>query len=188
MNSDAPTRPRPASPSASANAGPYDAGASSYPRPGETPFDAAAGDPGPAESPATSAARAIPGYIAELSAYATYWLAAKLDAIKLGVRNVAVYAALGVVGVIAAGAVVVTAVVLLLAGLARLLDTVTHTVWAGDLIVGVVVLAGLALGIYAGVNKFMGVSRKKTEQKYESKRIDQRDRYGRDVKERATEP
>jgi len=184
MNAEAEPRSRPGP---DPQAGPYNSGAGAYTRAGETtsdPRDASAAAPPP--NPATAAARAIPGYISELISYASYWLAAKIDSIKLGVRNAVIYAALGVVGLIAAGGMIVTGVVLLLVGLAHAISAALwHTEWAGDLIVGALVLIVIFAGVYIGLNRFMGASRKKTEQKYEGKRIEQRVQHGRDVSDRA---
>src|SRR5438045_2468016 len=56
--------------------------------------------------------------LAEVKEFASYYLAAKLDGIKVSFRNLGIYAALGIVGLIAASAVITTSVVLLLVGLA----------------------------------------------------------------------
>src|SRR3954463_15030195 len=55
---------------------------------------------------------------AELGEYVSYYIAAKFDGIKGSVRNIGIYAALGVVGLIATAGFVVTAVVLLCRGIA----------------------------------------------------------------------
>jgi hypothetical protein len=139
-------------------------------------------------NPATDAARSIPVYLSELKSYATYWLAAKIDLLRLRVKRAIIFALLAVIGLIAAVVMIVTAVVLLLAGLAGMIgNALGHRAWAGDLIVSLLVLGGLAIGVYAGVNWFLGVSRKATEQKYESKRIQQHSAHGRDVSQRARE-
>src|SRR5215217_8761114 len=56
--------------------------------------------------------------LSELTEYAGYLLSAKVDGIKLAIRNAGIYAALGAVGLLAGGAFVVTAAVLLLRGIA----------------------------------------------------------------------
>src|SRR5438270_10449413 len=57
-------------------------------------------DDGDSENPATSAAKSIPRYLAELKAYAIYFLSAKVDGFKATARNIVVYAALGVIGLL----------------------------------------------------------------------------------------
>ncbi len=63
----------------------------------------------------------------ELYTYTVYFVSAKADGIKLSVRQVVVWAVLGMLMLIAATSVIVTAIVLLLTGLAGAL--------AGQLIV-----------------------------------------------------
>src|SRR5690348_17351169 len=55
--------------------------------------------------------------VAEVRAYAAHFVAAKIDGIKVSIRNAGIYAALGVVGLIALAAVIATTVALLLVGI-----------------------------------------------------------------------
>jgi len=72
----------------------------------------------PIENP-TDAFRDISERIAQLKAYASYYLAAKMDSIKLSARNAAIYAALGVVGLIAGGTIIAMAAALVVLGIAH---------------------------------------------------------------------
>src|SRR4051794_6170414 len=56
--------------------------------------------------------------LAELREYAGYFVSAKVDGVKLTFRNIAVYAALGIVAGVVGLGLLVTAAVLLLTGLA----------------------------------------------------------------------
>src|SRR5688500_14310708 len=76
--------------------------------------DPAAADDGP--SPAEAVKEAASRF-AELKEYAGYYAAAKWDGIKVSLRNVLIYAALGIVGGIAAIGFIIAAVVMLLNGL-----------------------------------------------------------------------
>jgi len=77
--------------------------------------DAAADDdPTPA-----SAFSEVSERIGEVRDYAAYYVKARVDKLKVSLRNILVMAALGVVGLIAGGALVVTAVVLLCTGIAQ---------------------------------------------------------------------
>src|SRR5947209_381968 len=67
-----------------------------------SPASSSGGDGTHAENPATSAAKSIPKYLAELKAYATYFLSAKVDGFKATARTIVVYAALGVIGLLVA--------------------------------------------------------------------------------------
>src|SRR5204863_5692107 len=96
------------------------------PKSGEDPTHNAPGripaeDKSWAGAPPDAPAEALKDFrkrLGELGEYVSYYFAAKSDAFKLSLKNAVVYAALGVVGLIAAGALLVTAVVLLCTGIA----------------------------------------------------------------------
>ena len=126
--------------------------------------------------------------VGELKAYATHFVSAKVDALKLTGRNIAIYAALGLVGMFAGAAVVITAVVLALRGLAEAVAALLGgRQWAGNLIVGFALLLILGLGAWMGMNRVFGISRRKLKEKYESKRRQHQAEFGHDVHERARE-
>jgi hypothetical protein len=129
-------------------------------------------------------------HIAELKEFASYYVGAKLDGIKVTVRNVGIYAALGVVGLIAASAVISTAVVLLLTGLAFAIGALFEPdrPWVGAIVVGLLVLGGLAGGIIFGMKKLTNTFRKQLVQKYENRQRDQRINFGEDVRGRREGP
>src|SRR4051794_5501565 len=76
---------------------------------------------GAPEGAAQEAVREVGTQIGEVAEYIGYYLGAKRDAIMLSLKNAGIYAALGVVGLLAGGALVVTAVVLLCQGIAQAL-------------------------------------------------------------------
>ena len=142
--------------------------------------------PDPPENPAAVAFRVIPQLIAELRSYALHYLNARIDGIKLSVRSAVIYAILGVVGLLVVAGVLVTAVALLLVGIAHALGALLgNRLWLGDIIVGVLLLGTAALAVYVPLKRMSKASRLKTEQKYEGKRIQQRVQHGRDASERA---
>lgn len=120
--------------------------------------------------------------LGEIREYISYYLAAKADAFKLSLRTAVFYAALGVIGLIGGAAAIVVAVALLLVGGAHGIGAALgDRMWLGDLILGAVVLALLALGARIAISKVFGASRKQTVEKYESRKREQRTRFGHDV-------
>lgn len=153
-------------------------------------FDDAAEGNGHDAGPSPAAAFKEAGTrIAELKEFVSYYLGAKLDGVKVTVRNIGIYAGLGIVGLIAASAVITTAVVLLLGGLAfGIGDLLWDKYWLGALIVGLLVLGGLAGGIIFGMKKLTNTFRKQLVQKYENRQRDQRTNFGEDVRGRREDP
>jgi hypothetical protein len=96
---------------------------------------------------------------------------------------------LGILGAVVGLGLLITAVVLLLSGLAGAIGEMfdPDRPWAGALIVGFVVLAGTFAGVIILMKSITGSSRKRTIEKYENRKRDERNLYGRDVQERARE-
>jgi hypothetical protein len=139
-------------------------------------------------NPASEAFHKIPELLAELRAYARYYIGAKLDSFKVRARTVAIFAVLGILGLIAACAVIATCVFLVLWGLANALGRLLwHQYWAGQVIVGVLVLGGIALALRIVLKRMTRTARAQIEQKYEQHRVEQRVNLGHDVHERAAE-
>jgi hypothetical protein len=127
--------------------------------------------------------------VQELSEYAGYLISAKIDGIKLAVRNAGIYAALGVIGALAGGAFVVTLIVLLLRGIAGGLGVLFGgRFWLGELVTSVVFLALLGVGVFIVMGRLTKASRERTAKKYASRQQQQRARFGTDVAERAQRP
>jgi hypothetical protein len=147
------------------------------------------GSNGSGDVPPTEGFKHAASQVAELREYITYFIGAKVDSLKLTVRNIALYAVLGIVaGVVGLGALI-TAVVLLLSGLAGAIGAMfkPDRPWAGALIVGFVVVAGTFVAVTLMMKSLTGASRKRTIEKYENRKQDERSKYGRDVQERASE-
>jgi len=123
--------------------------------------------------------------LGELKEFASYYVAAKLDAWKVTGRNLGIYAALGIVGLIAASAIITTAAVLLLVGIAWGLGALLwHQYWLGALLVGLLVLGGLAGGTIFFMKRLTSTARKQLVEKYENRQRDQRINFGEDVRGR----
>jgi hypothetical protein len=125
--------------------------------------------------------------LAALRSYAEHYLSARVDALKHRVRGAVLALVLGALGLLAAAAALVTAVVLTLRGVAAGLTALLGgRGWAGDLLTGAGILIGTGLGVYFLVRGWIGSSRRKMVHKYERQREHERDAVGRDVRERAS--
>lgn len=130
--------------------------------------------------------RHLGAHWAEVQEYVGYLIATRIDALKLSVRSAILYGALGIVGLLAAVAAVATAVVLLLIGAANAISALLGGyAWAGQLIVGLVVLIFVFAAAFIAISKLTGSSRHQTVKKYESRKRQQRFRFGHDVGQRA---
>ncbi|HEV2295812.1 MAG TPA: DUF308 domain-containing protein [Tepidisphaeraceae bacterium] len=148
--------------------------------------------PSDTERSPADAFKDLGSHLGELKAYATYYLSAKADGIRVSVRNLGLYAVLGVVGLTAGGAAVVTATVLLLTGIAGAISAIFRSdftppdrTWIGEITVGILILGGVAIGAILFMKKLTAASRERTVKKYESRQQQQRIKYGHDVHERA---
>ncbi|HEV8291428.1 MAG TPA: phage holin family protein [Tepidisphaeraceae bacterium] len=126
--------------------------------------------------------------ISEYKEYASYYLATKIDGIKASLRNVGIYAGLGIAGLMAFSALITTAVALFLVGgamgLAHIFDPPKY--WLGALIVGLAVLILIGVGAAIGLSKANAGFRKATVDKYEQRKRWQRGQFGRDVEQAAS--
>jgi hypothetical protein len=139
----------------------------------------------PAEAMKHASAR-----LGELKEYVTLLVAAKVDGLKLTLRNIVFYAILGVVAAVIGVAMLVTAAVYVLSGLAGAIGELfpePYEWWAGRLIVGLLVVGGTLVGVMLLTKSLTGSSRKRTIEKYENRKQDERNLYGHDVAERARE-
>jgi len=125
--------------------------------------------------------------LGEYKEYASYYMATKLDGMKGSMRNLGIYAGLGIAGLIAFSALITTAVALFLIGaamgIAHLFDTPKY--WLGALLVGFLVLALIGVGAVVGLKKVNAGFRKAAENKYEQRKRWQRGQFGRDVEQAA---
>lgn len=124
--------------------------------------------------------------LAEIGEYASYFISAKSDALKLSLRTAILYAALGVVGLIVALSAIATAVVLFLVGAADAIGAALRgRAWAGDLVIGGFIILAIVIAIPLVLKKVTNSSRTKTVEKYESRKHTQDARFGHDVADRA---
>jgi hypothetical protein len=122
---------------------------------------------------------------AELRAYAQQHIAARIDLAKLTARKIAILVVLGIVALFACAATLIIALVLLLSGIAGAIGAgIGGRAWAGNLIVGAVVLGLFAGGGFFGIRVLKKSSMKSTVKKYETAQKQQRDSFGRSSRDR----
>jgi hypothetical protein len=140
------------------------------------------GDAGRKDRPATDAFHRLGEDLGELREYVSFFISAKLDALKLSMMKVVILAGLGLLALIAATALTATAVVLLFTGFADGLGILLGgRPWLGGVIVGVLVLGFMAGASVAVWKVWRKGSLKRTVQKYEERQHRQFARFGRDV-------
>jgi hypothetical protein len=128
-------------------------------------------------------------HAAELTEFVQVYLSIQSDSIRNTVRTIGLYAALALVGGILLIALIAKATTMLLAGAAAGLgELFGNRLWAGELVVSVVVLALVAITAYLVMNKITNTSRQKAARKYEQRREAERARFGVDYQQRAKEP
>lgn len=148
--------------------------------------DAARSPMPPVDHPAQAIREAV-AKVSELGAFVSYYVSAQLDAAKLAARKIGVLIGLGVIGAVAAAAVIVVAIVLLLRGIAGAFASLfpSHP-WIGDLITAVIFLAIPVVAILVGMRILTRTFKTSTVQKYELRQRQQREQFGRNVRDEAT--
>jgi len=150
--------------------------------PTETPdVDRAASRATDSEAPAQAFAEAL-RIFGELRSYFGYYVASRLDQLKLTVRSLLIWAALGAVALFALAAVVVMAVVQVLGGIAGGVGQIfPYHAWIGSLITGLIVLVAVFIGVRWGIGFIGRMSRTAMIAKYEAFKSQQRQQFGRSV-------
>ena len=124
----------------------------------------------------------------ELQAYLTHVVSAKVDGFILSTRQLALWAALGVVGLTTAVGLVVTAVVLVLVeaadGFAVLFG---GRWWLGALVVGGETLVLLVREIFIGMRIWHSRWHQQKVQQYDERQLQQQAPFGHSAADRATE-
>lgn len=159
------------------------------PQPGSPADRGSYAEPSPG-SPASGASAAAAWRIAferlgELAEYAGYYVAAKVDSLKLTARRIGIAVALGVIGLVALVTLAVMMMVLLTLGIAGAFQALTGSRWLADIITFAIIALVLVSTVWAGMRAVTGASRKRTVNKYERRQHQQRVQYGADVQQRA---
>jgi hypothetical protein len=123
----------------------------------------------------------------EVIEFGSYYLAAQADRLKLTAVNVAMFAVLAAVAAFIGTAVVLTAGVLLVVGVAGGLSELAawligpHFRWLGDLVTSIVILGTVIAGTVIVFKKVTSSSRERLVAAYEQRKSQQRTHLGTDV-------
>lgn len=129
------------------------------------------------------------GKLAELRAFAAYYVAAKVDGLKVTARQIGIFIGLGLMGAVVGATVLVVSVVLLLEGIAGAFGALfPNHPWIGELITAVIFLTIPVVGVLVGMRILTKTFKTSTVQKYELRQSQQRQQFGRDVRDQATRP
>jgi len=140
-----------------------------------------------AKAAAKSAFATMTERFGEIREYASYYFSTKTDALKNKITMLAIYAVLGIVAGVVGLAVLATAGVLLVRGIAEALGAAFGKQWLGDLVTSVGLLVLLAGGAFIGLKVLSGTFKRKLMAKYEQRHQEQRERFGTDVFQRSRE-
>jgi hypothetical protein len=148
-------------------------------------FDAN-GQNGQKEMPVADAFQLLLRQFHELKEYFAYYLSAKADRARLGVRNALVSLTLAALAFIVVASLCVAAIWLVLTGTAAGLGVfLGNRPWAGNLLTGLLLVAALAGGLCGIVISLKKIAREGTVAKYEDQQFRQQVRYGHNVADRA---
>jgi hypothetical protein len=120
--------------------------------------------------------------VREVVEFASYYLTAQLDRLRLTAINLAMFAVLGFIAAFVGAAVVLTAGVLLVVGMADGLGALFgERYWLGDLVTAIVILGTLCAGTIVVFKKVTKSSRERLVAAYEQRKSQQRADLGTDV-------
>lgn len=120
--------------------------------------------------------------LAEMKEYASYFMSAKADSVKLSVRRAVLYGVLGAIGVLIGATTIVMGAVLLWVGAAYgLVALFADIFWLGMLVAGAAILLLVVIGTWAAIAMINSSQRKHTVDKYEQRKKWQRGQFLRDV-------
>jgi protein-S-isoprenylcysteine O-methyltransferase Ste14 len=144
--------------------------------------------PGESEPSPAEALRRLQQQVGELQAYVTHFVSAKIDGFVLSARQLALWAALGVMGLTALVGLVVTAIVLALVGAANGFALLFGgRWWLGQVVVGGGTIVLLVVSLLMGMRIWQNRSRQQKVQQYDERQLQQHATFGHSVADRATE-
>ncbi len=124
--------------------------------------------------------------VRELAEYASYYLSARTDGVKLSLRGMVFRVGLAALGFVAVSGLIVAASWCMLRGAAEGLSLLLgDRMWAGNIVAGFLVITGLGLGIKLLAAKRTRTTRERTAKTYENRQARQQADFGHSVSERA---
>lgn len=140
------------------------------------------------EQSAVDALQQLLTQVGEVWEYLTYFVQAKVGGITYSLRQMATLAVLGIIGLITAAGLMVTAVVLLLTGVAQgLAIAFGNRLWLGNAVTGFGLLVLLALVLGVGIRRQRRRSYAQRKQEYAERQLRQQAAFGRNVADHATD-
>jgi hypothetical protein len=126
------------------------------------------------------------GQFRELREYFSYYLSARADSARLGLRNALLSMTLAALAFVLVAGLSVAATWFVLSGAAEGVGVLLgNRPWAGSLATGLLLMVGLAGGMYGTVTRLKKTTREGTVAKYENRQSRQQLRYGHNVADRA---
>jgi hypothetical protein len=128
-----------------------------------------AGDPPHISDPSRGqAADVLRGHVEDLIREARIYVSSQIDMVKAAIRRGVMLMIVGVVALLGAVTLFVTAVVLLCLGVSDAISQVTGRRWAGEFAVGLFVVGGAALAATIGIKWVERRARRRSERKYDA--------------------
>ena len=122
----------------------------------------------------------------EFAEYLTHYLNARTDRLKLAGRQALFGLGLGIVALLVLAGAGIVAVTLLFIGVAQgLAQLLGNRPWLGNLAGGGLLLAGISLAVWACAARQQRIARERTVEKYEHRKRQQQEKFGRNVAEQA---
>jgi len=122
----------------------------------------------------------------ELRGYFSYYLSARADSARLGLRNTIFSMALAALAFVVAASLSIAATWLVLSGAAEGFAVLFgNRPWAGNLLTGLLLAASLGCGMYCLLIRLKITAREGTVARYEKQQSRQQGRYGDTVADRA---
>ncbi len=137
--------------------------------------------------PSADPLAAIRERVAEMLDYFLYYLSARIDSVKFGIKRRIFIGSTIAVAVLAGAGAIVTAVVLLSEGICDGLSELLGRRWAGELVTGCLLVIVVGAGAYVTLGRLIRRSHRKIIAKYEAMQRRHEDRFGRTAENKSGE-